>query len=79
MATVQITLDDRIRAAAEEQAAASGFDSLDGYVSSLIDADGAVAVSAQLEADLIEGLAGTGREILAADWEQKKRALAAAA
>ena len=58
-------------------AAKAGFDSIDGYLSSLIHADAAVPIAAKLEAELLEGLAGTGREFGAADWERKKRELIA--
>jgi hypothetical protein len=74
---LQITLDDRVSAAAESQAAASGFDTVDSYVSNLIEADAGVPISAALEAELLKGLAGPSREMTAADWESKKQVLRA--
>jgi hypothetical protein len=39
MATLQLTLPDRLKAAAEARAAVGGFGSVDGYIASLIEAD----------------------------------------
>ncbi len=75
MTTLNVTLEDRTRAAAEARAAAGGFASVDAYLASLIDADVAVPVPAALEADLLAGLDGVGRTMTAADWDAKRQAL----
>jgi antitoxin ParD1/3/4 len=56
MATLQVNLPDRIKAAAEAQAAAAGCASVDDYISSLIEADELPPVSSELEAQLLGGL-----------------------
>ena len=55
---MQITLSEQAEAAAQAQAADGGFPSVDAYLASLIEADAAVPVSAEVEAELLAGLAG---------------------
>lgn len=75
MATLQIDLPDPLRAAAEARAVEAGFGTVDAYVASLIEADQAVRISAELEAELLAGLSGPARELTAADWDEKRRRL----
>lgn len=55
-ATLQVSLPDRIKAAAEAQAAAAGRKSVDDYIAALIEADELPPVSGELEAQLLSGL-----------------------
>ena len=75
MSTLQVTFDDRTLAAAEARAADGGFPSVDAYLASLVDADAAVPVSAALEAELLAGLDGVGRQMTADDWAAKQQVL----
>jgi len=56
MATLQVSLPERIKAAAEAQAAAAGCTSVDDYIVSLIEANELMPVSGELEAQLLRGL-----------------------
>jgi hypothetical protein len=56
MATLQVILPDRIKAAAEAQAAAAGCGSVDDYIASLIEADELPPVGDELEAQLLSRL-----------------------
>ena len=56
MATVQLNLPDRLKAAAEERAAAAGYGSIDNYIASLIEADEASPISDEMEAEILKGL-----------------------
>jgi antitoxin ParD1/3/4 len=56
MATFQLSLPDRLKAAAEAQAAAAGCSSVDDYIACLIEADELPPISNELEAQLLNGL-----------------------
>jgi len=56
MVTLQLNLPDRLKAAAEERAAAAGYASVDDYIASLIEADEMAPISDELEAELLKGL-----------------------
>lgn len=78
MPTLNITLDERTQSVAAAQAAAAGFESVDAYITSLIESDVSVPISAELEKELLAGLAsGPGVELLDADWEAKRQKLQA--
>ena len=78
MATLQVSLPDRIKAAAEAQAAAAGCASVDDYIASLIEADELPPVSGELESELLRGLdSGPAVQItreFIADVKRKSRA-----
>lgn len=56
MANLQLNLPDRLKAAAEERAAAGGYASVDSYIASLIEADELAPISDETEAELLKGL-----------------------
>ena len=56
MTTLQLKLPDRLKAAAEARAVSAGYESVDAYIASLIEADEVAPVSDELEAELIKGL-----------------------
>ena len=78
MATLQVSLPDRIKAAAEVQAAAAGCKSVDDYIASLIEADELPPITGELESQLLSGLnSGPAVQItpeLIADIKRKARA-----
>ena len=73
MAILNLTVPDDVKARAEAQAVERGFQSLDAYVASLVDADGAVPVSAELERALLAGLATPTKEMTSAEWDAMRR------
>lgn len=56
MAHLQLNLPDRLKAAAEERAASGGYESVDDYIATLIEADRMAPISDDTEAELIKGL-----------------------
>ncbi len=56
MATLHLNLPDQLKATAEQRAAAAGYDSVDKYIASLIEADDVAPISDELEAELLKGL-----------------------
>lgn len=56
MANLQLNLPERLKAAAEQRAAAGGYESVDGYIASLIEADDVAPISDETEAQLLKGL-----------------------
>lgn len=56
MATLQLNLPEPLKAAAEARAAAGGYESVDSYIASLIEADQLAPISSEMEAELIKGL-----------------------
>jgi hypothetical protein len=56
MTALQLNLPERLRAAAEARAAAGGYDSVDSYIASLIEADEIAPISDEVEAELLKGL-----------------------
>jgi hypothetical protein len=73
MATLNLTVPDDVKALAESQAAERGFRSLDAYFASLIEADRAVPVGAELEQEILAGLATPARGMNGADWDDMRR------
>jgi hypothetical protein len=77
MATLQLSLPDNLKAAAEAQAAAAGYRSVDDYIASLIEADEPLPISHELETQILRGLdSGPGVEItpeLIADVKRRAR------
>ncbi len=57
MATLQLNIPDKLKAAAEERAVAAGYESVDHYIASLIEADEVAPISSEMEAELLKGLA----------------------
>lgn len=56
MATLHLNLPDRLKAAAEQRAAAAGYGSVDSYIASLIEADEIAPINDEMEAELLKGL-----------------------
>ena len=56
MATIELNLPDRLKVAAEARAAAAGYQSVDSYIASLIEADEMAPISNEQEAALLAGL-----------------------
>jgi hypothetical protein len=56
MATLQLNLPDRLKATAEQRAAAAGYGSVDQYIASLIEADDLAPITDEMEAELLKGL-----------------------
>jgi hypothetical protein len=56
MATLQLELPDALKQAAEARAIEGGYDSVDGYIASLIEADEVAPISSETEAELLKGL-----------------------
>jgi hypothetical protein len=56
MARLQVDLPERLKAAAEQRAAAGGYESVDSYIASLIEADGVAPITDEMEAELLKGL-----------------------
>ena len=77
MATSTITIPDHIKQLADSSAASHGFSGADEYVQSLILADAGEPIDAVLEAHLMRALEMPGVEMSAADWDEKRRQLAA--
>ena len=75
MSNVAIKIPDDIKKLADAQAAAAGYTNVEDYVGALIVAD-ANPVSADLESHLVAALQSPSREMSAADWDEKRRALA---
>ena len=73
MATLNLTIPDDVKMLAESQAAARGFKSVDAYLASLVEADRAVPISAELEQEILAGLASPAREMSSGDWEDQRR------
>ena len=68
-----MNLPDELQIIARARAAEQGFASVDAYVASLIEADRAVPVSEELEADVLAGLASPAREMTPAGWDEMRR------
>lgn len=75
MPTVQIELPDRVKVLADARSIEAGYPSLDKYIASLIEADEALPLSAELEAELLKGLTGVAREFTSSDWNEKRQQL----
>jgi antitoxin ParD1/3/4 len=77
MATLQLSLPDSLKAAAEAQAAAAGYSSVDDYIASLIEADEPLPMTHELETEILRGLdSGPAMEItpeLIADVKRRAR------
>jgi hypothetical protein len=73
MATLNLTVPEEVKARAEAQAAERGFQTIDAYVASLVDADRAVPMSAELEQEILAGLATPAKEMTSADWDEMRR------
>jgi hypothetical protein len=77
MAMLQLNLPERLKAAAEERAAAAGYGSIDNYIASLIEADEASPISGEMEAEILKGMqSGPSVEITPqylADLKQRAR------
>jgi hypothetical protein len=56
MATLQLSLPDKLKIAAEVQAVAAGCASVDDYIARLIEADELPPLSDEVEARLLQGL-----------------------
>ncbi len=56
MANLQLNLPERLKAAAEQRAAAGGYTSVDSYIASLIEADEVAPITDEMEAELLKGL-----------------------
>jgi antitoxin ParD1/3/4 len=56
MATLQLNLADDLKTVAESRATAAGYDSVDQYIVSLIQADEVAPISDAMEAQLLRGL-----------------------
>jgi hypothetical protein len=64
MARLQLNLSDDLKAVAEKRAAAAGYESVEAYIASLIEADQTAPISDELEAELLKGLdSGPAEEI----------------
>ena len=57
MATLELNLPEHLKAAAEARAVAAGYESVDDYIASLIEADEVAPISDAMEAELLRGLA----------------------
>ena len=75
MATSTITIPEHIKRLADSGAASHGFAGADEYVQSLIPADAAEPIDAELEAHLLRALEKPGVECTAADWDAKRQKL----
>jgi hypothetical protein len=53
---LELDLPERLKAAAEARAAAAGYDSVDSYIASLIEADEVAPISGEMEAEILKGL-----------------------
>ena len=77
MANMQLNLPDRLKAAAEQRAAAGGYASVDSYIASLIEADELAPITDEMEAELLKGLdSGPSTEVtreFLADLKQRAR------
>ena len=73
MVRMNLTVSEEVRSRAEAQAAERGFASLDAYIASLVESDAAVPIGADLERELLAGLATPSREMTAADWDEMRR------
>jgi hypothetical protein len=56
MPAFQLQLPQHLKRIAEQRAAAAGYESIDSYIASLIDADCVAPISEEMEAQLIKGL-----------------------
>jgi antitoxin ParD1/3/4 len=56
MATLQLSLPDTLKSAAQAQAAAAGCESVDDYIAGLIEADRLPPIDGALEQSLLDGL-----------------------
>jgi hypothetical protein len=56
MARLHVGLPERLKAAAEKRAAAEGYESVDDYIASLIEADEMASITDDIEAELLKGL-----------------------
>lgn len=56
MARIQLTLPDRLKITAEKRAAAAGYESVDDYIASLIEADEIAPITDEMEAEILRGL-----------------------
>jgi hypothetical protein len=75
MSSRSITIPNKLRAQAEVRAAERGYETIDEYVQALISEDAPAPLSAELEGDLLKGLASPAREFTSEDWAKKKRKL----
>jgi hypothetical protein len=73
MSVLSVNLSDELQAVARTRAAERGYASVDAYVASLIEADGAWPVSGELEAEILAGLASPAREVASGDWDEMRR------
>lgn len=73
MAILNIQLRDDLQIVARARATERGYASVDEYLAELIEADGAVAVSEGLEAEILDGLASSAREMTPAEWDEMRR------
>jgi hypothetical protein len=56
MATLTLNLAEDVKLRAQTQASEAGFSSVDEYIASLIQGDDAMAIDAEVEAELLRGL-----------------------
>lgn len=73
MAILNIQLRDDLQIVARARATERGYASVDEYLAELIEADGTVAVSEGLEAEILDGLASSAREMTSAEWDEMRR------
>jgi len=75
MARLNLNLSDEDQRKAAARASELGYSSLEAYLHSLILADVETPISAELEAELLKGLAKPSREMSPGDWQEKRRRL----
>lgn len=73
MAILNIQLRDDLQIVARARATERGYASVEEYLAELIEADGAVARSEELEAEILDRLASPARETTPADWDEMRR------
>ena len=75
MAILQLNLPEKLKAAAEQRAAAAGYGSVDDYIASLIEADEIAPISDEMEAELLKSLASGAAVDVTSDFvtELKRR------
>ena len=56
MVNIRLNLPERLKAAAEQRAAAGGYASVDTHIASLIEADEFAPITDEMEAELLKGL-----------------------
>lgn len=72
MATLSVNVSEEIGELARARAAEQGYATVDAYLAKLIEADVAVPVSDELEAEILAGLASPSREMTPGDWERMR-------